>query len=231
VHLHKSLTFCIFILFALTAHAIDLTDPSELRKLLLEQPDFVATPEFDAEGVNSWVKRVMKRGEMFRFEIVEEEKGGTSSEMTVLAYPGKKISAFLPKEKTWWYLEEDNLSQAAFSTLVGVDSYYLTKVIMNKQTDIDFVSEEEYEGHKCLKIRVSNHELLDPELGLEAMWLAHGPLYFFAAQDLKNLIIRVVAHNEEGDEQDFYLLRDISLRSEDIPKVLFEIPSGFRQAK
>jgi hypothetical protein len=26
-------------------------------------------------------------------------------------------------------------------------------------------------------------------------------------------------------------LRDISLRSEDIPKVLFEIPSGFRQAK
>ena len=37
----------------------------------------------------------------------------------------------------------DNLSQAAFTVLTGVDSYYLTKAIMNKQTRLRYVSEEE----------------------------------------------------------------------------------------
>ena len=63
------------------------------------------------------------------------------------------------------------------------------------------------------------------------MWLAHGPLHFFLAKDLKNLIIRVTGTNEDGEEVDAYLLKNISLKHEDVPKVLFEIPSGFRQSE
>ena len=103
---YKILCICVFVLLTLNAQTTDLTNSSELRKLLLSQPDYVATPEFNIEGINSWVERVMKRGEMYRFEIVNKEEDGTNSQMIVLAYPGKKIKGFLPKEKTWWYMEE-----------------------------------------------------------------------------------------------------------------------------
>jgi hypothetical protein len=183
------------------------------------------------EGITSWVKRVIKRGEIYRFEIVENQKDGTSSELIMLAYPNKKLIGILPKDKVYWYLEEDYLSQAAFTTLVGVDSYYLTKAAMNEQTRFKYVSEEVYEGHQCLKIQLQNDKLLGMDIGLQAMWLANGPLYFYVANDLNNLIVRATATNEDGIEEDFYVLKNISFKEIDFPQILFEIPSGFKELK
>jgi hypothetical protein len=204
-----------------------------LKAILLNQPDFAASLDFsqdqyEEQQIHSWVDRVMKRSDLYRFEISNKDTDGIHP-MVVLGYPGKKVLAILPEEKAYFEWEEIDLSRAAFTTLEGVDLYYLTKGLMKGSTRCEYVAEEEYRGHRCLKIRVTNDNVEAPGFGLEAMWLMRSPLYFFVAEDLRNLIIRLTVTNDEGKNEDVYVLKNISLSPDDIPRELFEVPSGFQR--
>ena len=128
-------------------------------------------------------------------------------------------------------MTEDDLSRAAFTLLVGVDLYYLTKAVMNKATEVKYISEEVYGGHKCMKIRVRNQQPPSPDIGLEAMWFMYGPLYFHLATDLNNLIIGVTGKDQYGKPGDVIVLNNISLKPQEIPEALFKIPPGFKESK
>lgn len=211
-------------------------DSDSLRKMLLSQPNFAAEIRYDKDAYDpnqpglGVVKRVMMRDNIFRFEVITMGEKA-SSPMVILGFPGKEIRAIDPREKTWSIMSEDDLSRAAFTLLIGVDSYYLTKAIMSKATELSFVSDEAYRGHKCIKIRASNKELPSGATGFEAMWFMNGPLYFHLAKDLDNLIIAVTGQDQQGKPADVLVFENISLDPEQIPKAQFEIPAGFRERK
>jgi hypothetical protein len=101
---------------------------SSLRSILIKQPDFSAELEYEKEtGVRMMdqVKTIMKRGDMYRFEVPEENS--LDGAFFLLAFPDKGIRIISPKEKVW--TDQVDLDQAAFTTLSGVDIYYLTKII------------------------------------------------------------------------------------------------------
>lgn len=207
-----------------------------LREMLLSQPNFVAEIRYDKDSYDpnhaglGVVKRMMRKDDIFRFEVITiGEKA--ASPMVILGFPGKEIRTIDPREKSWSFISEKDLSRAAFTLLIGVDSYYLTKAIMSKATELSFVSDEVYRGHKCVKIRASNKELPSDATGFEAMWFMNGPLYFHLAEDLNNLIIAVTGQDQEGKPANVLVLENISLDTEQMPKALFEIPVGFRERK
>src|SRR5262245_44556159 len=205
-------------------------DSQSLRDMLLSQPNFAADVlypknSYDAnqKGIGV-VKRLMRRDNLFRFEVVTVGEKG-SSPMVILGFPGKEIIAIDSKEKFWSLMSEDDLSRTAFTLLIGVDLYYLTKAIMSKGTDLTYIGDEVYNGQKCAKIRASVKELSAKD-GMEAMWFINGPVYFYVAKDLNNLIIAVTGQDNEGKPAEIFVLHNISLSPEQTPKSLFEIPAG-----
>ena len=203
---------------------------SSLRSILLKQPDFRAEIEYEEQGnprMVDQVKTVMKKGEMYRFEVPEENS--IDGSIVLLAYPDKEIRVMLPNEKKW--SDQVDLDQAAFTTLSGVDLYYLTKIFRHKDSTFKYIATEDFNGYSCLKILVANETLLKPEqASLETMWLINGPLYFYASEKMNNLIIGAKGTDAESKKEGtFYSLKNISLDVSKIPNDLFKIPSDFHK--
>jgi hypothetical protein len=207
-------------------------DQSSLRSMLLNQPDFRAELEYEEQGrprMVDQVKTVMKKGKMYRFEVPEENS--LDGPLVLLAYPDKGIRIMSPKEKIW--TDKFNLDQAAFTTLSGVELYYLTKIVRHKDSSFQYIGTEEFNGYSCLKIEITNKAFLNPEeASFETIYLINGPLYLYVSTEMKNLIIGLKGTDSESKKEGFfYALKNISLDASKIPKELFRVPSDFRKMK
>jgi hypothetical protein len=176
-----------------------------LKQLIDRQPDFTAK-----ESLHFPEQYQIKKFEGFSTSYSVSKKGLTyrRDRGAVISYewPDKPALLFYPRSRE--YIESPRLGiwfENAFSP--GLDALDAPNLVFEK------VGETELDGHKCIKIKLSNKDD------------ASATIIYYVAIDLQNLVIRIEFVDLFGTRT--YTLKDISF---DVPSELFQLPSGYKRS-